>query len=146
VRYLALAWLMDQVVYPKYTMHGYSYDPEDPQNTWSVATLKSGFQSNLPWMRPALQKISTKVFDEEVLKGKKEDNTNGIGNNTRAMWRSFFVHFSNNSLSPGWINIGPSSVAHKVACNLNTRVILGEELCTLTPLPSLGFPIYLTFT
>jgi hypothetical protein len=66
-------------------MHGYSYDPEDPQNTWSVATLKSGFHSYLPSLGPVFQRILTQVFDEEMLKGEKKDNTNGIGNSTRSM-------------------------------------------------------------
>ena len=127
-------------------MHGYSYDPEDPQNTWSVGTLKSGFHSYLPSMGPAFQEILKQVFDEEVMKGKKEYNTNGIGNSTRAMCRSVFVYFADHPLLLGWTNIRPSSVVHKVTCNLNTRMILGEEICILALLPCLVFSMDLTFT
>ncbi|KAH8654976.1 cytochrome P450 [Tricladium varicosporioides] len=98
---LSFNGVLADVVFPKYTMHGYSYNPEDPQNSWSVATLKSGLRSNLPVMRKDLQRLLELNFDREI-QGKPS--------------------------ADGWIKISPSSVVHRVLCSLNTHMILGEEL------------------
>ena len=90
-------------IYPKYTMEGWQYDAQDPHNKISVSALKNGLRSNLPAVRPILHEILKVAFNEETTS--KQDER-------------------------GWINISAAAVGHRVAGNLNARVILGEKLAS----------------
>ena len=102
--HLTMNGFFNDTFFPKYTLHGFSYDPADPHNRASVQTMRGKVRASLPSLHERLESAFRGAFLEQLEQKPKHD---------------------------GWAALPVYSMSFHIASAMYTVNILGPELASI---------------